>query len=336
MVDDDDFVCIPHRIGKNTLLCGKKNSYFPCQLFVGPEWYCSFVTYALIIVLTIFFLANAAVPLGPVVVALGTVSLFVTVMLFSATACSDPGIIFKYVTPPIHNTFEDDHADNDADDDNDGHDHDHDIEIATTSGVSMGNMTNIGGILEERQQAHGRSPGEEQQAMVAVDMNSDGNHMERNNTKAENKTNNDSGSSSSSHRQGKQPYVGVVPSSNAYTPYPAPTGNRRGDKASRKTNGNRSRNNGDDNSGRGGNGGNRGGRGGSGTRGNNNSRGDGLLAQSGVGPNGEIWTMECSICQVDTRTSYHITSHSCESVLPYLPYHLLLLYSIYHGAPTYA
>jgi len=194
MIDDDQFVCIPHRIGKSTLLCGKKSGYFPYQLFVGPEWYCCFVTYALIIVLTIFFLANAAVPLGPAVVVLGTFSLFVTVTLFSATACSDPGIIFKYVTPSINNMIEDDHVDdNDDDDDDDGNDHD--IEIASTTGVSMRNVdnNNIGGVLEERQHSHGHGrddvvPGEEQQAMVTVDMSSDRMSTDSNNLKAENKT----------------------------------------------------------------------------------------------------------------------------------------------------
>ena len=313
MIDDDQFVCIPHRIGKSTLLCGKKSTGFPCQLFVGPEWYCSFVTYALIIVLTIFFLVNAAVPLGPAVVVLGSISLIVTVMFFSATACSDPGIIFKYVTPSINNTFEDP-ADHNDDDDDGGNDQD--IEIAITSG----NMDNIGGVLEERQgPGHGHPPvtppvGEEQQAMVPIDIIND-NDKDNNQTKTENKTNHDS-NSSGSLRSGKPQYVGVVPSTNAYTPYPAPTGNRRGDRASRKSNGDRNSGNARNTNGRGGNtrGGsnsnNRGGGGGGGgshIRGNTDSRGRGGLAQSGIGPNGEIWTMECSICQVDTYTSHHLT-----------------------------
>ena len=371
MVDDYQFVYIPHRIGKSTLLCGKKSSYFPYQLFVGPEWYCSFVTYALIIVLTVFFLANVAVSLGPAVIVLGSISLFVTVMLFSATACSDPGIIFKYTTPSVHNTLEDDQADDDDDDDDDddgdddieGLADDHDIEIANTSGASMGSMNmrdveNLGGVLEDRQGLGLGHAEEEQQAMVAIDMHSDSNHLDKSNPHTENKTelqnkttttttttnnnnnnnnnnnsnNKNSNNNSSSYRPaGKQQYVGVVPSPTGYTPYPAPTGHRRGDRASRKTNGTKNSDsggrgsevrgsggggsggrgsNGVNNSGsggtsRGGNGrsgGNRGGRGittrGNNSRGNNNNRGGSDLVQSGVGPNGEEWTMECSICQV--------------------------------------
>ena len=103
------------KVGKSTLLCGPKSSFFPCQLFVGPEWYCMFVTYALIVVLTVFFLVNVATDLGPPVLIIGTVSCAITVILFSATACSDPGIVFNYAAPTLHST--------DTDTNNNNHNH---------------------------------------------------------------------------------------------------------------------------------------------------------------------------------------------------------------------
>jgi hypothetical protein len=53
------------------------------------------VTYSFIIVPSIFFLRNVATIWGPIVIILGTVSIFVLLVVFSCTACSDPGIIFK-------------------------------------------------------------------------------------------------------------------------------------------------------------------------------------------------------------------------------------------------
>lgn len=133
-IDDDRSFCCK-RLGKNILLCGRKSSFFPFQLFVGPEWYCMVVTYSLIVVLTIFFLVNAAVLLGPAVVAIGTISGLLTVWLFSATACSDPGIIFNYSAPSLNNnnnntTFVD-NVDEEAD------------VVRTARGI------NIGGVMEE-------------------------------------------------------------------------------------------------------------------------------------------------------------------------------------------
>lgn len=94
-VEDGEFFYYPRRIGNSVLICGRRQSRFPYQLFVGPEWPCMLVTYSLIIVPSVFFLRNVATIWGPAVIVLATVSLFVLLIAFSCTACSDPGIVFK-------------------------------------------------------------------------------------------------------------------------------------------------------------------------------------------------------------------------------------------------
>lgn len=92
---DGKFVTFPHRIGNSYLLYGVKDSRFPFHCFVGPEWPCMLVTYSLIIVPTIFFLANVTILwASPAVLAIGILSFLMVIIAFSATACSEPGIVF--------------------------------------------------------------------------------------------------------------------------------------------------------------------------------------------------------------------------------------------------
>lgn len=91
----NSFVLVPHRIGNMILLLGKKSTVYPYQLLVGPEWYCMSITYLLILVPTIFFLINiASLYNNPAVSIIGSLSLISLILAFSATACSDPGIVF--------------------------------------------------------------------------------------------------------------------------------------------------------------------------------------------------------------------------------------------------
>jgi len=53
------------------------------------------LTYILIIIPTIFFIVNVGTIWGPAVIVIATCTAFLTLILFSATACSDPGIIYK-------------------------------------------------------------------------------------------------------------------------------------------------------------------------------------------------------------------------------------------------
>ena len=92
---DNKFVRQPHRIGNSYLLYGVKDSHFPLHCFVGPEWPCMLCTYSLIIVPTIFFLVNVATLWSnSAVLAIGVITFLAVLIAFSATACTEPGIIF--------------------------------------------------------------------------------------------------------------------------------------------------------------------------------------------------------------------------------------------------
>jgi len=92
---DGKFVLTPHRIGNSFLLFGAKDSRFPFHCFVGPEWPCMLCTYSLVIIPSIFFLVNVATQWGnSAVVAIGVLTFLAVLLAFSATACTEPGIIF--------------------------------------------------------------------------------------------------------------------------------------------------------------------------------------------------------------------------------------------------
>jgi hypothetical protein len=93
-LDDDTFVYYPHRVGANVLICGKKNSRFPYQCFVGPEWPCMLCTVTLIIAPTYFFIKNVASNWGIWLTILAAVLASLTIIFYVFTACSDPGIVF--------------------------------------------------------------------------------------------------------------------------------------------------------------------------------------------------------------------------------------------------
>jgi hypothetical protein len=58
------------------------------------------ITFALIIIPTVFFLMNVAAKLSPAVVVIGVFSALFTLWFYAATACSDPGIVFSVLVPP--------------------------------------------------------------------------------------------------------------------------------------------------------------------------------------------------------------------------------------------
>jgi len=84
----------PIKIGNSFLLCGKKNTAFPQHLFVGPEWPCMIITNVLIVVPTYYFVVNIALDLNlGLAMAVCVTGLFLLIMFF-ATACSEPGIVW--------------------------------------------------------------------------------------------------------------------------------------------------------------------------------------------------------------------------------------------------
>jgi hypothetical protein len=96
---DNKFYRRPVRIGHSYLLCGKKNTAFPYQCFVGPEWTCMIITNALIIVPTYFFVVSIAKDIGIGMMAAVICTCALLLFMFSATACSDPGIVFVAEDP---------------------------------------------------------------------------------------------------------------------------------------------------------------------------------------------------------------------------------------------
>jgi palmitoyltransferase ZDHHC9/14/18 len=91
---DGKFHRWPIRVGNSWLLYGKKNTSFPYQAFVGPEWPCMIITNILIIVPTYFFIVNVAAKWHIAVAILACCSGIFLLCMFAATACSDPGIVF--------------------------------------------------------------------------------------------------------------------------------------------------------------------------------------------------------------------------------------------------
>jgi len=83
-----------HRVKGNVLLWGKPKSQFPFQAMVGPNWTCMCITYALIIVCSFFFVINVANDFGLGMIIPFLIGSGVLLVIFSFTACSDPGIAF--------------------------------------------------------------------------------------------------------------------------------------------------------------------------------------------------------------------------------------------------
>lgn len=75
LVADDQVECGPRRIGRSVLLYGRKNTRFPFQCFVGPDWPCMLVTYTLMIVPSVLFMHNIGPYYSPVVTAICTLLL---------------------------------------------------------------------------------------------------------------------------------------------------------------------------------------------------------------------------------------------------------------------
>lgn len=97
LLDDNENYYYPHRIGRSILICGRKSSTFPFQLFVGPDWPCMCITYGLIITPVVFFINNVGRQYGPGIIFLTLFLLLLTLSFYSFTACSDPGIIFTRI-----------------------------------------------------------------------------------------------------------------------------------------------------------------------------------------------------------------------------------------------
>ncbi len=92
--DDGKFYFRPNMVGNCILLYGKKNSRFPMQAFVGPEWPCMLFTTSLIVVPSYFWIINVASDWHPAVMVFGILTTLTLLSAYLLTACTDPGIVW--------------------------------------------------------------------------------------------------------------------------------------------------------------------------------------------------------------------------------------------------
>lgn len=90
LLEDGRVFYFPHRVGRTMLLCGRRSSFFPFQLFVGPDWPCMLVTYALIIVPTVLFINNIAVGWGGGVIFVTALLAFSVLVYDMPPSCHHP------------------------------------------------------------------------------------------------------------------------------------------------------------------------------------------------------------------------------------------------------
>ena len=87
--------CLPHWIGNSVLFYGNKHLVFPFHCLLGPHWMIMLSSYAQIIAysLLFIFLVTEKLPYGFTLAA--SLSSSALLLAFSATAFTDPGIVYK-------------------------------------------------------------------------------------------------------------------------------------------------------------------------------------------------------------------------------------------------
>jgi len=91
----------PVAAGQNVLLYGTLGKQFPKAMLVGPDFACSFFTVALIISVSLFWLAKVAFDFALWAGLLGILSTVGALIPFCITAWSDPGIVERRLEFPV-------------------------------------------------------------------------------------------------------------------------------------------------------------------------------------------------------------------------------------------
>ena len=91
--DDAFYVC--RSVQGQVLLWGRKGSVFPYSAQVGPDWYCTVITYGLLIVPSGLFLLNVAADWGWGMLVPGFVLTLALIVTYTFTACNNPGIVWR-------------------------------------------------------------------------------------------------------------------------------------------------------------------------------------------------------------------------------------------------
>eukprot|EP01041_Mallomonas_annulata_P006132 gene6132-12417_t len=92
--DDGRYFAHPVRIGRNILFYGRRNTQWPMQCHMGPDWPGVVLVYTGIIVSNIVILGIIS-PLGWPVILIGGSSAIALLYTYSVVALSDPGIVYK-------------------------------------------------------------------------------------------------------------------------------------------------------------------------------------------------------------------------------------------------
>ena len=87
--------CHPRRVGrKHIILCGNVDSSWPMKWMVGPDFPAVLLVFVLILVISLPSITLSGIVIGWYV-AVPMVALLITLLIaYSATACSDPGIVY--------------------------------------------------------------------------------------------------------------------------------------------------------------------------------------------------------------------------------------------------
>ena len=88
------------RVGTSLMVWGRKNSYFPYQCFLGPDWPIVIMTYVMIIVINVVVLAVVA-PIGLPAVGVGACTGCILLYYYSAVVGTNPGIIYRDEDIPL-------------------------------------------------------------------------------------------------------------------------------------------------------------------------------------------------------------------------------------------
>ena len=95
LFDDGKFVWWPIRVGDSILFYGKRNSFFPFQCHIGPDWHAVVIVFASIVFTNVLVLSLIR-PLGWPVILIGGVGDLCVTISYSCVAFSDPGTIYKH------------------------------------------------------------------------------------------------------------------------------------------------------------------------------------------------------------------------------------------------
>ena len=100
ITDNGTYYWSPIRIGRYILLYGRKNTTWPFQCMVGPDWPAAILVYALIFTINILALYFLRV-LGTVVLSIGGIIAGILLISYTTVAFSQPGIIYtqEVLTP---------------------------------------------------------------------------------------------------------------------------------------------------------------------------------------------------------------------------------------------